>query len=64
MGAGDPSGKDGFVPMINRAAGRDAEGTPEIFARLYRELHRVATRLLRAHGADLTLGATTLLHET
>jgi RNA polymerase sigma factor (TIGR02999 family) len=42
----------------------DTEPTPKIFARLYAELHRVAERLLNVHGSDLSLGATTLLHET
>jgi RNA polymerase sigma factor (TIGR02999 family) len=36
----------------------------ELFAALYRELHRLARRQLHAHAApNLTLGATTLLHE-
>jgi RNA polymerase sigma factor (TIGR02999 family) len=37
--------------------------TGELFATLYRELHRVARRQLHANGSGLTLGATTLLHE-
>ena len=64
MGEVDPSGKDGLATTIGRVADGEVEPTPEIFARLYRELHRVAARLLHVHGADLTLGATTLLHET
>jgi RNA polymerase sigma factor (TIGR02999 family) len=36
----------------------------QLFAALYRELHRLARRQLHAHAApNLTLGATTLLHE-
>ena len=34
-----------------------------LFTTLYPELHRVARRQLRAGSADVTLGATTLLHE-
>jgi len=41
----------------------DAAATAELFATLYRELHRVAKRQLNAHGAGSTLSATTLLHE-
>src|SRR5918911_5325544 len=41
----------------------DVAATRELFASLYRELHRVARRQLRANGSGLTLGATTLLHE-
>jgi len=61
MGAVDPSDKNGVVAPVSHIG--DAENTPEIFARLYRELHRVAERMLHLHGADLTLGATTLVHE-
>ena len=35
--------------------------TPQLFAAMYRELHRLAQRQLRQ--GDMTLGATTLLHE-
>ena len=38
--------------------------TAELVALLYRELHRMARRQLHASGGGLTLGATTLLHET
>ena len=44
-------------------------GTPagpvddRLFAVLYAELHRIAKRELAQRGAQLTLGATTLLHE-
>ena len=41
----------------------DAAATAELFATLYRELHRVAKRQLNAHAAGSTLSATTLLHE-
>jgi RNA polymerase sigma factor (TIGR02999 family) len=46
------------------AAGRGELGsTAELFASLYRELHRLARKQLHANGSGLTLGATTLLHE-
>jgi len=35
----------------------------ELFAALYDELHRLAAAQLRRAGSDLSLGATTLLHE-
>ena len=41
----------------------DVAATAELFATLYRELHRVARRQLHANASGLTLGATTLLHE-
>jgi RNA polymerase sigma factor (TIGR02999 family) len=37
--------------------------TAELFTTLYRELHRLARRQLHSSGPQLTLGATTLLHE-
>lgn len=41
----------------------DQPGPDELFALLYQELHRLAEIHLRQGGGDLTLGATTLLHE-
>lgn len=41
----------------------DAAARSALFAMLYEELHRLARRELHQRGADLTLGATTLLHE-
>ena len=44
----------------------EQEGTPgsaPLFAALYAELHRLAEQQLRRGGADVTLSATTLLHE-
>ena len=35
----------------------------ELFTRLYRELHSLAEHHLRRSGGEMTLGATTLLHE-
>jgi len=58
------SGKDSPVPGVGRRANRELDGTPKIFAGLYRELHRTADRLIRRHGSGLTLDPTALLHET
>lgn len=41
----------------------DASARSALFAALYDELRRLARRELRRNGSDLTLGATTLLHE-
>lgn len=43
--------------------GADAHG-PVDFETLYSELHRLARRELGKHGAPISLGVTTLLHET
>lgn len=39
-------------------------GKERLFAGLYHELHRLAQRALRRDGRLLTMGATTLLHES
>ena len=50
--------------MLGAAERGEVVATPELFAALYRELHRVARRQLHFNNAGgLTLGATTLLHE-
>lgn len=41
----------------------DIGAARDLFAALYRELHRLARRQLNANASGLTLGATTLLHE-
>jgi RNA polymerase sigma factor (TIGR02999 family) len=58
------SGEDGPASALDLRADRELDGTPRIFAGLYRELHRTADRLIRVHGSDLALDPTTLLHET
>jgi RNA polymerase sigma factor (TIGR02999 family) len=45
-------------------AGAGGEPADTLFAALYRELHRLARRELHRNAGGLTLGATTLLHET
>lgn len=49
--------------LIHRAAESDS-AAEELFALLYDELHRLAEHTLRRDGGSLTLGTTTLLHET
>jgi RNA polymerase sigma factor (TIGR02999 family) len=52
------------IADLFRVAGTgDPAASDQLFAALYDELHRIAERQIHRHGADLTLGATTLLHE-
>ena len=41
----------------------EVQANSELFAMLYRELHRMARQQLHLNASGLTLGATTLLHE-
>lgn len=52
-----------LAAVLAAAERGDAAATAELFAALYRELHRLAKRQLHAHAAGSTLSATTLLHE-
>lgn len=52
-----------MTALIAAADGGDPAAAGELFAVLYRELHRVAARQLRVGAPGSTLGATTLLHE-
>ena len=52
-----------IVDLIEAAEEGRANASAQLFAALYDELHRLAKRQLRQGGAELTLGATTLLHE-
>lgn len=49
--------------LMHEAASGDAGASGALFTALYRELHSLAEHQLRANGGQLTLGATTLLHE-
>ena len=49
--------------MVERAEGGDGSAKDALFASLYAELHRLAQGHLRRGGGQLTMGATTLLHE-
>lgn len=50
--------------LIRRARASDGVAAEELFALLYDELHRLAEHTLHRNGGSLTLGTTTLLHET
>ena len=50
--------------LIRRADAADREAIDKLFAILYHELHRLAEHNLQRAGSALTLGTTTLLHET
>ena len=52
-----------IASLVASAEHGDAEAADELFAVLYRELHRMAKRELFARGGQATIGATTLLHE-
>ena len=49
--------------LILSAEAGDRKAADALFAALYAELHRLAQRQLARSASDLTLGATTLLHE-
>lgn len=49
--------------LLARAERGDAPARSRLFAALYDELHRLAQSHIRRQGGNLTLGATTLLHE-
>jgi RNA polymerase sigma factor (TIGR02999 family) len=48
---------------VERADAGDAAAKEALFASLYDELHRLAQTHVRRSGGQLTMGATTLLHE-
>jgi RNA polymerase sigma factor (TIGR02999 family) len=50
--------------LVASADRGDAGAADALFAMLYSELHRMAKRRLAHLGGGMTLGATTLLHET
>jgi RNA polymerase sigma factor (TIGR02999 family) len=50
--------------LIQTAQAGDLQAASTLFAALYRELHSMAERELQRQGPELTLGTTTLLHET
>lgn len=58
----EPAGPDLHTLVQASAAGSDA-ARDELFVRLYRELHRLAQHHLNRAGGQVTLSATTLLHE-
>ncbi len=52
-----------FTTLIQNADAGDSAAAAQLFAAMYRELHTLAQRQLARNGGQLTLGATTLLHE-
>jgi RNA polymerase sigma factor (TIGR02999 family) len=52
-----------IAAMVERADAGDAEARNALFASLYAELHHLAESHLRRSHGQLTIGATTLLHE-
>ncbi len=55
---------DSLATLVARAETGDPAAKDALFATLYRELHRLAQSHLHRSAGPLTLGATTLLHET
>ena len=55
---------DSLAVLVARAETGDAPAKDALFATLYGELHRLAQSHLHRSAGPLTLGATTLLHET
>jgi RNA polymerase sigma factor (TIGR02999 family) len=60
-GASETGTGEEVAGLIREAERLEGRAPVELFAALYRELHRLAESQLRASG--VTLGATTLLHE-
>lgn len=56
--------KTDLCTLIDAAERGEAVDADALFALLYAELHRIAKRELAKRGDFVTLGATTLLHET
>ena len=50
--------------LIVSAEAGDAQAADALFTALYSDLHRIAQRRLARDAGDMTLGTTTLLHET
>jgi len=54
---------DGLAALVSRADAGDSHAKDALFAALYEELHRLAQIHIHRGGGNVTLGATTLLHE-
>ncbi len=61
--ADDSRPASSLTALVSLADAGDAPSRDALFAALYAELHRLAESHVRRSGSDLTLGATTLLHE-
>lgn len=64
QGPGGAPAATADLPALIQAAGGGGASSTRLFEALYDELHRVARQQLHAHGRQMTLGATDLLHET
>jgi len=60
---GSPAVDRSIAELIASSDGGDPAAAEALFAALYRELHQLARRQLASDGGQLSLGATTLLHE-
>jgi RNA polymerase sigma factor (TIGR02999 family) len=60
---GDQPSNPAVAFLIRTADAGDGAAADRLFVVLYDELHRLAERQLRRSGPELTLSATTLLHE-
>ena len=54
---------ESLAGLVARADHGDNTARDALFSTLYSELHRLAEGLIHRNGGNLTLGATTLLHE-
>jgi RNA polymerase sigma factor (TIGR02999 family) len=61
--AGEERVQNDFGELLRRADRADAAAAHELFALLYEELRELAERHLRRGGPELTISATTLVHE-
>lgn len=62
-GVADDPAADVLMATVAAAERGELKASGELFAALYRELHRMARHQLHANASGLTMGATTLLHE-
>ncbi|MFN0186969.1 MAG: ECF-type sigma factor [Aquabacterium sp.] len=62
-GLPDDPAADVLIATVAAAERGELKASGELFAALYRELHRMARHQLHANASGLTMGATTLLHE-
>ena len=52
-----------LATIVQRADAGDGDARDALFTALYAELHRLAEGHIRRSGGQITMGATTLLHE-
>src|SRR5262245_52028440 len=52
-----------LAAVVQRAEAGEGDARDALFAALYAELHRLAEGHIRRGGGQITMGATTLLHE-